>query len=36
MSMVRLRKYKESDFEALHETLSDEATKKYFPWMYTS
>ena len=36
MKKVRLRKYRESDFEALHDTLSDEATKKYFPWMYTS
>lgn len=33
---VRLRKYRESDLEDLHITLSDEATKKYFPWMYTT
>lgn len=33
---VRLRKYRESDFENLHVTLSDEATKRYFPRMYTS
>ena len=33
---VRLRKYRESDLEDLHATLSDEATKKYFRWLYTS
>lgn len=32
---VRLRFYRESDFEFLHELLSDEVTKKYFPFMYT-
>lgn len=33
---VRLRKYRESDLQVLHEALSDEATKKYFRWMYTT
>lgn len=33
---VRLRKYKESDLQFLHELLSDELTKKFFPFMYTS
>ena len=33
---VRLRKYRESDLEDLHVTLSDEATKRYFFWMYTT
>lgn len=33
---VRLRFYKESDFDFLHELLSDEASKKYFPYMYTT
>lgn len=32
---VKLRFYRESDFEFLHELLSDEVTKKYFPFMYT-
>lgn len=32
---VRLRYYRDSDFEFLHELLSDEATKKFFPFMYT-
>ena len=31
---IRLRHYKEKDFEFLHGLLSDEATKKYFPFMY--
>ena len=31
---IRLRRYKEKDFEFLHGLLSDEATKKYFPFMY--
>ena len=33
---VRLRKYRESDLQVLHEALSDEATKRYFPFMYTT
>lgn len=33
---VKLRGYRESDFEFLHELLSDEASKKYFPFMYTT
>ena len=33
---VRLREYRESDFEELHDTLSDNVTRKYFPWMYTT
>ena len=33
---VRLRLYKDADFEFLHGLLSDEATKKYFPFMYTT
>lgn len=32
---VKLRLYKDADFEFLHELLSDEVTKKYFPFMYT-
>lgn len=32
---VRLRFYREKDFEFLHGLLSDEVTKKYFPFMYT-
>ena len=32
---VRLRFYKDADFEFLHGLLSDEVTKKYFPFMYT-
>lgn len=32
---VRLRYYRDSDFEFLHELLSDEATKQFFPFMYT-
>lgn len=32
---VSLRFYKDADFEFLHELLSDEVTKKYFPFMYT-
>ena len=32
---VRLRLYREKDFEFLHGLLSDEVTKKYFPFMYT-
>lgn len=32
---VRLRFYRDSDFEFLHGLLSDEITKKYFPFMYT-
>lgn len=34
-SRVRLRDYKDKDFEFLHGLLSDPATKKYFPFMYT-
>lgn len=33
---VSLRNYKESDLQFLHELLSDEATKRYFPFMYTT
>lgn len=33
---VSLRNYKESDLKFLHELLSDELTKKYFPFMYTT
>ena len=33
---VCLRKYEESDFQFLHELLSDRLTKKYFPMMYTT
>lgn len=32
---IRLRLYRDSDFEFLHGLLSDEVTKKYFPFMYT-
>ena len=32
---VSLRYYKESDLQFLHELLSDELTKRYFPFMYT-
>lgn len=32
---VRLRFYRDADFEFLHGLLSDEVTKKYFPFMYT-
>ena len=32
---VNLRFYKNTDFKFLHELLSDEITKKYFPFMYT-
>ncbi len=32
---VKLRFYRDSDFEFLHGLLSDEVTKKYFPFMYT-
>lgn len=31
---IRLRQYRDSDFEFLHGLLSDEATKKFFPLMY--
>ena len=33
---VSLRYYKESDLQFLHELLSDELTKRYFPLMYTT
>ena len=33
---VKLRLYKDADFEFLHGLLSDPATKKYFPFMYTA
>ena len=33
---VCLRKYKEKDLQFLHELLSDELTKQYFPLMYTT
>ena len=33
---ISLRSYKESDLQFLHELLSDEATKRYFPFMYTT
>lgn len=33
---VSLRNYKESDLQFLHELLSDELTKRYFPFMYTT
>ena len=33
---VSLRNYRESDLKFLHELLSDELTKKYFPFMYTT
>lgn len=32
---IRLRFYRDADFEFLHGLLSDEATKKFFPFMYT-
>lgn len=32
---VKLRFYRDADFEFLHGLLSDEVTKKYFPFMYT-
>lgn len=32
---IKLRFYREKDFEFLHGLLSDEITKKYFPFMYT-
>ena len=32
---IRLRLYRDKDFEFLHGLLSDEATRKYFPFMYT-
>mgnify|MGYP003325051041 CR=1 FL=1 len=32
---IRLRLYRDKDFEFLHGLLSDEVTKKYFPFMYT-
>lgn len=32
---VKLRFYRDTDLEFLHGLLSDEATKKYFPFMYT-
>lgn len=32
---IRLRLYRDADFEFLHGLLSDEATKKFFPFMYT-
>ena len=33
---VSLRCYEESDLKFLHELLSDELTKRYFPFMYTT
>ena len=33
---VKLRYYTEDDLQFLHEMLSDEKTKKYFPYMYTT
>lgn len=35
-SRVKLRFYKDKDFEFLHGLLSDPATKKYFPFMYVA
>ena len=32
---IKLRFYRDTDFEFLHGLLSDEVTKKYFPFMYT-
>lgn len=32
---IRLRFYRDADFEFLHGLLSDGATKKFFPFMYT-
>ena len=36
MKKVRLASYTEDDLQFLHELLSDEETKKYFPLMYTT
>lgn len=33
---IRLRFYRDTDFEFLHGLLSDELTIKYFPYMYTT
>ena len=36
MKKIKFRRYNENDLQFLHELLSDESTKKYFPFMYTS
>ena len=36
MKKVKLRYYTEEDFDFLHEMLSDNATKKHFPNLYTT
>lgn len=36
MKNIEFRRYDEQDLNFIHELLSDEATKKYFPFMYTS
>ena len=36
MKKVRLASYTKDDLQFLHELLSDEETKKYFPLMYTT
>lgn len=36
MKNVRLREYRKRDLKFIHELLSDNATKKYFPYMYTT
>ncbi len=36
MKNIKFRRYSEKDLKFIHELLSDEVTKRYFPFMYTS